>query len=338
MPGGGAVSGRRAVFSTPLRRSNRAEKPRRSAKTVCASAKRRTMRCVSPHVSPQVVEKFCPLVWEMGKRTWACAGVACPALPCCPRRGAWRFWSPVDFAAVVPEGVACLLCRLPTMPSVYFFAPYPPSPLPRWGRGRPRLFHARGFAPCIPGVEPGRHRSRGRIARWWGGLLSLPPAYPAFSLFFCPLFPRPPSPVGKGETKVISCKGLCPLHPQGLNPRFAAKPTEFLYLERCRQPRRGGTGGEELRRLRWSSPPGQVEQMPHGERSPAPRRVAPEQGRIARWRRGLPRRFSFHALTGAAGCDILVYRTEPPRRTARKQKETPYRTAIPERRKGENRA
>ena len=55
-------------------------------------------------------------------------------------------------------------------------------------------------------------------------------------------------------------------------------------------------------------------------------------------RRGLPRRFSFHALTGAAGCDILVYRTEPPRRTARKQKETPYRTAIPERRKGEKRA
>ena len=53
---------------------------------------------------------------------------------------------------------------------------------------------------------------------------------------------------------------------------------------------------------------------------------------------GLPPRFSFHALTGAAGCDILVYRTEPPRRTARKQKETPYRTAIPERRKGENRA
>ena len=62
------------------------------------------------------------------------------------------------------------------------------------------------------------------------------------------------------------------------------------------------------------------------------------RGRITRWRRGLPRRFSFHALTGAAGCDILVYRTEPPRRTARKQKETPYRTAIPERRKGENRA
>ena len=40
------------------------------------------------------------------------------------------------------------------------------------------------------------------------------------------------------------------------SPRFAAKETETLSYEQCRQPRRGGTGGEELRRLRWSSPPG----------------------------------------------------------------------------------
>ena len=78
--------------------------------------------------------------------------------------GAWRFWLPVDFAAVVPEGVACFLCRLPTLPSVYFFAPYPPSPLPRRGRGRLRLFHARGFAPCIPGVEPAVRRKTDRIS------------------------------------------------------------------------------------------------------------------------------------------------------------------------------
>ena len=55
-----------------------------------------------------------------------------------------------------PQG-ACLLCRLPTLPLVSFLAPYPPRPrsqsaLPRWGRGIFRLFHARGFAPCIPGV------------------------------------------------------------------------------------------------------------------------------------------------------------------------------------------
>ena len=37
------------------------------------------------------------------------------------------------------------------------FCPQPPSPfpLPRRGRGSPRLFHARGSAPCIPGNRPG---------------------------------------------------------------------------------------------------------------------------------------------------------------------------------------
>ena len=56
--------------------------------------------------------------------------------------------------------VACL-------PSTLAFdsAPIPPSPFPA-GRGRLRLSHARGFAPCIPGAEPGRHR------------LSLPSRYP----------------------------------------------------------------------------------------------------------------------------------------------------------------
>ena len=50
----------------------------------------------------------------------------------------------------------------------FFSCPYPPSPrsqsaLPRRGRGSPRLFHARGFAPCIPGAEPER---RGLNLRW----------------------------------------------------------------------------------------------------------------------------------------------------------------------------
>ena len=31
-----------------------------------------------------------------------------------------------------------------------------------------------------------------------------------------------------------------------------------------------GTGGEELRRLRWSSPPGQGEQVPQGFKPPPP--------------------------------------------------------------------
>ena len=58
-----------------------------------------------------------------------------------------------------------------------------------------------------------------------GGVLSLSPACPAFSLLPCPLSPRPAlaersSPVGKGGFKVISCKGLRPRHP-GTEPPAA---------------------------------------------------------------------------------------------------------------------
>ena len=58
--------------------------------------------------------------------------------------------------------------------------------------------------------------------------------------------------------------------PRARSLRCGAKPKEPLSYERCRQPRRGGTGGEELRRLRWSSPPGQVEQVPRGGKPPCP--------------------------------------------------------------------
>ena len=128
---------------------------------------------------------------------------------------------------------------------------------------------------------------------------SLLPAAPAFSLLFCPLSPRPPSPVGKGEIKVIFMQGAAPLASLRLNPRGAGKWGRITRPagrapalqarralaapggggarrlgrgtgEQSRQPRRGGTGGEELRRLRWSSPPGQGEQVPQGEQLPCP--------------------------------------------------------------------
>ena len=77
------------------------------------------------------------------------------------RRGGLPGWLPADLAAAVPSGGACLLCRLPTLPLAYFAAPIPPPPFPS-GEGGDFLFsYARGFAPCIPGAEPGRHRSRG---------------------------------------------------------------------------------------------------------------------------------------------------------------------------------
>ena len=61
-------------------------------------------------------------------------------------------------AAVVPEG-GCFFGRLSPLPLAYLSAPFPPSPrsqsaLPRRGRGRPKLFFARGFAPCIPSIRP----------------------------------------------------------------------------------------------------------------------------------------------------------------------------------------
>ena len=37
------------------------------------------------------------------------------------------------------------------------FAPYPPSPLPRWGRGRPKVYFAGGFAPGTPALDRLRH-------------------------------------------------------------------------------------------------------------------------------------------------------------------------------------
>ena len=48
-----------------------------------------------------------------------------------------------------------------------------------------------------------------------GGLPCLPPADHAFSLFFFPPSPRPPSRREGGEIIVFLCKGLRPLHPRG---------------------------------------------------------------------------------------------------------------------------
>ena len=105
--------------------------------------------------------------------------------------------------------------------------PHPPAPFPT-GRGRSRLFYARGFAPCIPRAEPGRHWNREANHAPGGGLVSgvggstcrcgtrrgrvfslpLPPA--AFSFDSAPI-PHPPSPAGKGEIKVIFMQGASPL-------------------------------------------------------------------------------------------------------------------------------
>ena len=111
-------------------------------------------------------------------------------------------------------GLAFLVACLP-FTLAFDSAPIPPTPFPA-GRGRFLVFlckglcplHPRGWVGCGTGFACGKRDTA-------GGLLSLPPAAPAFSLLCYPHPPRPPSPEGKGETKVISCKGLRPLHPRG---------------------------------------------------------------------------------------------------------------------------
>ena len=134
------------------------------------------------------------------RRASAIPGGGLPSLP------------PAYPATVVPAG------GVPALSPAYTAfnllpCPHPPRPPSRREGGDYRLFFARGFAPCIPRAEPGRHWSRGRTT-----------------------------------------------HPAGVclrNRQLAAKPIEQPFYWQCRQPRRGGTGGEELRRLRWFSPPGQ---------------------------------------------------------------------------------
>ena len=131
-------------------------------------------------------------------------------------------------------------------------SPRPPSPV---GKGEDsRLFHARGFAPCIPAPKPGRHRNRGGISRAGRGLapalpadlaVSVPsggrrfglPPYPAFSFPSCPPSPQPPSPPGKGEIQGYFMRGASPLASPGLNPGGTGTGAAYHALARS-LPRR----------------------------------------------------------------------------------------------------
>ncbi len=116
-----------------------------------------------------------------------------------------------------------------------------------------------------------------------------PPALP-LACFVAPV-PPAPFPAGRGSPKVYFAGGEAPgtpalnrlRHLQNLpsgcpahgSLRFGAKPKEPPFHGQCRQPRRGGTGGDgtirrkRWRRLRWSSPPGQGEQVPLGFSPPS---------------------------------------------------------------------
>ena len=147
-----------------------------------------------------------------------------------PRR--WRLDQPLRcLTGGLPGGV-------PAYPAVSLLCfPHPPAPPFPAGRGRPRLFHARGFAPCIPGAGWGAARAepaeqapgggvppalaaRPAVAVPDGGLPGGVPAYPAVSLL---CFPHPPAPRsqsalpgGKGEIFSFLMQGASPLAFPGL--------------------------------------------------------------------------------------------------------------------------
>ena len=155
----------------------------------------------------------------------------------------------------------------PANPALSFLScPHPPSPLPG-GKGENQGYFMQGAPPlasprlsrrrhglnlrcrCPLGGLPGRSPADVAVPESvGGGLLSLSPAYPAFSLIFCP---HPPDPLplrGRGRFLVFLCKGLRPLHPRGLNPWFAAKPTGSGSLRAVPAAKERGDRG------RWNYP------------------------------------------------------------------------------------
>ena len=176
---------------------------------------------------------------------------------------------------------ACLLCCLSALPLACFTAPYPPSPLPRRGRGRIKVFLCKGLRPLHPQGWAGHGTGSAGVGGTRRGaylLCRLPDLLLALLL---PPSPRPPSPPGKGENQSFLMQGASPLASPELGGTRHLHDQRFLFVYggQCRQPRRGGTGGEELRRLRWSSPPGQDEQVPRGGKPPL--RTPQRQGRQA---------------------------------------------------------
>ena len=105
---------------------------------------------------------------------------------------------------------ACFVCRLPTLPLACFSAPYPPSPLPRRGRGRFKVFLCKGLRPLHPGACSARHWLS--LPLWCpaGWRRGRSPANPAFSFPFAPYPPAPLPQRGRGSPKVYFAGGFAP--------------------------------------------------------------------------------------------------------------------------------
>ena len=166
---------------------------------------------------------------------WAQGGGRLPTLPLRCSQGGLPSLPPAYPAFPDAAGGFGGFGRLPALLLVCFLSPIPPPALAERSSRREggdfRLFYARGFAPCIPGAETGRHwlflwkavPEGGLVpgvAGWLccagargGGLPALSPADLAVCLNF---FPHPPDPLpsGKGEFQSLFCRGLRPLHPR----------------------------------------------------------------------------------------------------------------------------
>ena len=150
-----------------------------------------------------------------------------PSLPpadsagACPLRGLSR--AALARPATVENSMgACLARHVLSLPLVCFLPPIPPTPFPA-GRGVFRLFHARGFAPCIPGAEPEAALARPATEENSMGaclarhVLSLP------LVCFLPPIPPTPFPAGRGVFRLFHARGFAPCIP-GLSRRRHLQP------------------------------------------------------------------------------------------------------------------
>ena len=134
-------------------------------------------------------------------------------LPLGRQAGGLPGWSPADRA--IPESTGGLAFWVTRRPCLYLLScPHPPSPLPLRGRGSPRLFHARGSAPCIPGAEPSAAREkRGEPYARQGACLSCRPPPLTLACFFAPI-PPAPFPSGEGGDYKFILPGASPPAPR----------------------------------------------------------------------------------------------------------------------------